>query len=485
MRRLWLTAALLGCGDGAGEGTDGAIADAAADAMHDMGAIDAMDAIDDVGVDDAAADAFVADDAFADAMPDAMPEAIPDATPNPIDAAPPDDCAVALVAARVDGGPLTPLAFPPAAADGPAVDVALTLRNTCARRLRFLGHPDEWLTGDGFALDRLPPIALDAGAETTLSLRFTPGAAGEAAGRLVLPYDRPGAPLAIELEATVARPRALVFVGDGRHVVATADYGESVAADTFETLEPHGDALQRGVCWGDGRFVAVGGNVDRRWWTSADGLAWTAHTAPGAPIAGCAFGGGRFVAAAGRPLSSPDGIEWLDGRDDGFDANHLRAITYADGLFVAVGDGGRIATTRDGAGWERDDTVAVPGFTAVVGGGGRFVAVGVDGWTAASVDDGATWQLGRVAGAGRLGGVAYAGGRFVTGDGARVHDSADGVVWSPLNAADVMPRIGYGRWIFGASGRALSRSADGGFSWQVWHVSVDGLGVGAGAVEGL
>lgn len=470
------------CGGEAGDPPDGAVdatRDAIADAMPDA----TPDAIADVHSD---AIADISPDAIADAITDAIADAATDATADASpDAEPP--CDVALVAARADAGSLDPLDLGRAAAHGPALTVELALRNACARRLRFLGHPSDWIDGPGFALDRLPPILLDPGASTPLTLRFTPGDPGPAAGRLTLPYDRPGAPLRLDLAADVAGPRTLVFVGDGRHVVTTADYGAGVAHDAFETLEAHGDALQRGVCWGAGRFVAVGGNVDRRWWTSADGIDWAAHRADGGAIADCAFGDGRFVAAGGRPLWSLDGIEWQAGRDDGFDPNHLRAMTFGEGLFVAVGDGGRIASTADGTGWDRDIVAAVDGagLRAVAYGDGVFVAVGGGGWLARSADGAETWQTTRVAEAGELAGVVFADGRFVAGDGARVFGSADGLDFAPINAAAAVPRLGFGRMLFGTAGGRLLRSDDGGFSWTAWHDSPDGLPVSRAAVEGL
>ncbi|MCA9556913.1 MAG: hypothetical protein KC583_00005 [Myxococcales bacterium] len=486
MRAAWgLAAALcLGCDFGTDVDVLPPVIDAAAPDMEAAGPDVGAD-----GMDDGIADAMVepVDDMGADASDEVDAEGIADAMPEAPDAMPDafvDDCEVSLVAARLDDGPVDPVDFGRAAAHGPSLAVDLVLTNTCARRLRFLGHPDEWLEGAAFDIERLPPILLEPGASTTLTVRFTPADAGPTAGALVLPYDRPGAPLRLDLSAAVEGPRSIVFIGDGRHVVTTADYGASVALDTFETLVAHGDELQRGICWGAGRFVAVGGNVDSRWWTSDDGVEWQAHSAPTGVMAGCAHGNGIFVAAAGAPLASPDGIEWVAGRNDGFVPQHLRAMTFGGGVFVAVGDEGRVVSTVDGTGWDTDAVLGLAGLGDVTWGGGRFVAVGAEGSVAAS-EDGVEWVTGIVPGAGGLGGVAYAGGQFVAGDGARVFGSVDGIDWQPINAASAVPRAGYGAMLFGNQGNTLLRSDDGGFSWSAWHVSAAGLGLGGAAVQGL
>ncbi len=488
MNRRWLSvvALLAACG---GEETTGSTRDASTDLDRGI-VLDAMPMPSDAMLDAASDAGPMPSDAVSDAMPDARVDAFGDAMPAALDAdaspdaLPPDDCDRALVASPVGGDPIELFDFGRAAARGPSLTAEIELTNVCARRLRFLGHPDDWLEGAAFALDALPPIQLEPGQGTVIGLRFGPDAAGLANGRLTLPYDRPGAPLVVELRAEVVGPRRVVFVGDGRHVVTTADHGASVAADGFETLEAHGDALQRGVCWGAGRFVAVGGNVDSRWWTSVDGVEWQAHSADTPVMAGCAYGAGRFVTAAGRPMHSVDGIEWVSGRDDGFVPQHLRAMTFGGGVFVAVGDEGRVVSTVDGTGWDTDAVLGIGGLTAVTWGGGRFVAVGQGGATASS-RDGVQWATGLIPEAGDLGGVAWAGGEFVAGDGGRIFASDDGLDWRPVNAAPAVPRVGHGRMIFGSSGGRLFRSEDGGFSWTEWHVSAGGLGLSAAAVEGL
>jgi hypothetical protein len=397
----------------------------------------------------------------------------------------PPPCTTPLEAA-VDGVPLAagaPLDFGAPAAHTAARRLALTLTNRCPGRVRFLGHPADWLTGAGFTLDTLPPVVLEPGGTATLGLRFSPGAAGPAAGQLQLPHDGPEAPFQAALQAVVGPPLVLVLVGDGGHILSSVDYGATVAHESWSTLTPHTAALIRGVCWGGGRFVAVGGNAERRTWWSDDGLTWSDRTESGAPLGDCAHGGGRFVSFDGAPLWSADGLAWSRGA--GSTPAHLRAIAAGDGLFVAVGDGGLVATTTDGAAWDTLDTVGTADWGRVAVGGGVWVAAGAGGAVARSDDGGVTW-LAQTVGTGgrRWQGLVYADGWFYLGDGAEVHRSADGAAWARVNAADAVPLAAVGSTLLGLAGPTLTRSDDGGFSWAAQAVSAGGLGFGDAVLAG-
>ena len=102
----------------------------------------------------------------------------------------------------------------------------------------------------------------------------------------------------------------------------------------------------RGVTWGDGRFVVVGGRPDGGTiHHSADGLRWTA--ASGVSVAdllnGVTWGGGRFVAVGGLTDGtihhSADGAAWTaaSGVDEGTGAFY--GVAWGGGRFVAVGSG--------------------------------------------------------------------------------------------------------------------------------------------------
>lgn len=417
------------------------------------------------------------DPAGGDSLPD---DSVPDDSlgDTATDSAPP--CEAGLTAS-IDGVSVAALSFGEAPARGDALTLSLTLHNGCDERLRLLGHPDEWVSGAGFSLESLPPVLLEAQASTTVTLRFEPGVEGLAEGGFTLPFDHPGSPLTLPLSATVGGPLSLVIVGDGRHVFTTHDYGQTVAFDGYETLTAHGDSLQRGVCAGDGRFVAVGGNTDRRWWSSEDGVSWVASSAAGSPIGACAFGDGLFVGFDGLPLRSTDGLSWSGG---GYSpGEHLRAMTYGGGAFVAVGDAGRVVVTTDGISWSIDQQICDEDLGVVAYGDGVLIVAGASGRIGRSDDGGLTWALDTVGDGGNTWrGLVYGDGAFVLGDGAELYRSEDGERWEYVNAVDATPIAALGGLLFGMSGQTLAVSEDGGFTWSPTITSAGGLGLSRAAL---
>ncbi len=350
---------------------------------------------------------------------------------------------------------------------------ALTLTNLCDDQLRFLGHPDAWVTGEGFRLESLPPVALNPGESAVIELGFEPGAPGEVWGGLSLPHDQVGSPFAVGLSGVATDPLTLVLVGEGRRVSTTHDYGETWTTDTWETLAGHTNAMQRGMCWGADTFVAVGGSDGSYWWTSPDGDTWTAHVdAAGGAVGGCEHGGEQFVAFAGDLWSSTDGRTWTVSPQS-YAPDHLRAMAFGmdvigTGRWVAVGDNGRVAVTLDGSSWAVDANPLSASVRTVAWGDGSagpvWVAVGTGGLVATSAD-GETWTE-QVVGSGfDHAGVVWGGDRFLVANGAAVYSSADGYGWALENASGVVPLAHLGRMWFGADGAALYRSDDDGFSW--------------------
>ncbi len=432
---------------------------------------------------DASADTAVGvgDDAVTDTAPDT---AAADTVSGDTSDSPTDTSCTSGLTVLVDGAPVDGvLAFDAAPARSDARTRTLVVRNDCPGTVRFLGHPDAWLTGEGVTLEALPPVALEAGEEATLTLRWTPGEAGAWSGSLTLPHDGPDSPLVVALSATATAPLALVLGGDGAHVLATRDYGDSIAYEHWTTTEAHTRALMRGVCAGPGGFLAVGGNAERAWWTSADGVTWTAHEEAGGFLGGCAWLGDRYVAFDDAPLWSLDGQAWT--RGTGSAVTHMRAMVSgarADGtpLAVAVGDGGRIALTEDGTRWTDTLAVTAEGLGKVAFGDGVFVAAGASGRTVASMDAGVTWVQGTTGG-GAAAGLVWAGDAFLLGDGTSVYRSHDGVAWTRVNAARAAPLAVVGTQVFGVVDTRLYLSTDGGFSWSERVGGAGGLGFSAGA----
>ena len=69
-----------------------------------------------------------------------------------------------------------PLNFGSSPAYGDPTDLELILENTCPKTLSFLGNPDEWIEGSQFEILKYPPVMLEQGEKTELSIRHRPGA---------------------------------------------------------------------------------------------------------------------------------------------------------------------------------------------------------------------------------------------------------------------------------------------------------------------
>jgi hypothetical protein len=164
---------------------------------------------------------------------------------------------------------------------------------------------------------------------------------------------------------------------------------------------------------------------------------WPPNTGTGGPLTAVTYGNGIFVAVGwvffinpleSSILTSPDGITWTY-RHSGT-VSVLRAVTYGNGTFVAVGDDGTIVTSPDGGTWTQrtvQATLPIGEFRAVVYGNGMFIAYGDYGATFTS-PDGITWtERAFMTSVDHLG-VAYGNGIFVSVGGA-IFSSPDGVAW--------------------------------------------------------
>jgi sugar lactone lactonase YvrE len=197
------------------------------------------------------------------------------------------------------------------------------------------------------------------------------------------------------------------------------------------------------------------------------------HTqAGGSFLWGITAGPGGLVAVGtgGTILGSGDGATWTS-RTSGT-ANWLVAVAYGGGQYVAVGDNGCILLSADGVSWESVVQAATSArLNNVVYAAGQYVAVGEAGAIITS-PDGQTWTARASGVTGWLRGLAYVGeinelayilprlipARFVaTGEGGGVISSTDGITWENDGAA-------YGRGPLTASGNlealASTRGAD-------------------------
>ena len=116
-------------------------------------------------------------------------------------------------------------------------------------------------------------------------------------------------------------------------------------------------------------------------------------------------------------------------------SNDLERMAYGNGRFVAVGDGGFIATSLDGVTWTPRTSGVSLNLYAVTWGGGNFVAVGSSGTILVS-QDGVNWApRNSFSSYSSLWGVAYNNGTFAAvGSGGKILTSTDTVTWTSRSA---------------------------------------------------
>lgn len=223
------------------------------------------------------------------------------------------------------------------------------------------------------------------------------------------------------------------------------------------TGDDHSPDLLRGVAYGDGVFLAVGGDQNSMVMRTTDGVNWEEDLAPfgGQWLGGAAYGNGRWIAAGGVGFaiySDDGGLNWSE--LEGLPFSHIRTMAFADGTFIGTGDDGLIITSSDGESFtERRQDGAVR-LDYLDWAGGTWVAAGRQ-WNGNGFDsscfasaDAQSWVTCPIEGGSVVHGVYRDGGDvIVVGDGGywRV-GGVDDFSW----ASAEVPEIAYGadgQWV--------------------------------------
>ncbi len=251
------------------------------------------------------------------------------------------------------------------------------------------------------------------------------------------------------LEAVAFGNGRFVGVGDSQSMVIDDNGDVRIVLQSRSFLD---------VAYGNGTFVAVGyllgsqGGIS----TSTDGVSWITETVPHlSAFHGVHFANGLFVAAGdfGRIVTSTDGKTWTSRVPD---STPLKTVTHGNGVWLAMGDNGVFRRSADGVTWI-DDDLGSPDIFDVRYADGLFVAVGEGGAIRTSTD-GDTWAS-RSSGVFKdLRGVAHLGGTWVavglqssSSGPAVVSASPDGITWTAETSNIAFDLKG----IHGANGTAI------------------------------
>lgn len=303
--------------------------------------------------------------------------------------------------------------------------------------------------------------------------------AGMAGGREPLPGASRWTPwTAGRRGGTGVRGRACVWVRVGLWVWIWGFAVTAVAGSwRWSNPWPHGNNIVD-LAYRGGRYVQVTdhGGI----YASTNRLVWERlESGTLQDLRGLALLGDRWLVtgAEGTALYSDDGVSFHAARLEPPTTAWLEGVAASSdpAIAVAVGDEGTIYRTTDGTNWSRVEATPLAAWlSGVAYGGGRFVAVG-EGGVVASSADGMTWETASSPTSAYLTRVAYGDGRFLAvGDGGEILESTDGLRWRSerqigLTNDLLVAALGPGRavvagtdalWLREGTGRWLNQLSD-------------------------
>ncbi|MFK7990964.1 MAG: hypothetical protein AB8I08_33395 [Sandaracinaceae bacterium] len=275
----------------------------------------------------------------------------------------------------------------------------------------------------------------------------------------------------------------LTLIGVGAWGLRGVSEGGSewAACGNPSTGDDHSPDLLRNIGYGDGVFIAVGGDRNAMVMRSLDGVHWEVDLHPtdacdedpypascGSWMGGVAYGDGVWLAGGGNGalMRSTDGGQTWAGLHPDPRPGAVRSIAYGSGRFVAgTGTGSVFVSADRGETWtthpaaEHASRVSF-GAGAFIVQGRRYNGEGFDYGCAISVDGGDNFSdcPSALVEAGQ---AVHDGTRWVAPTSDGYLESIDGVTWTAQIVDGVPANLTYaeGAW-FGRSGGRVSRSVD-------------------------
>jgi hypothetical protein len=272
---------------------------------------------------------------------------------------------------------------------------------------------------------------------------------------------------------TVSTINVLTY-GNGLYVYGGADGVLATSTDSITwTQRTSGTSVGiTGLAYGNGIYVsgANGASSSNAIKTSTDAITWTARTfGSTASNIRLLYGNGIFVATYGstngRFRTSTNGITWSSPITVPGSSPYY-AMTYGNGLYVAAGGGGGIASSTDAITWTARTSGTALTIFSITYGNGLYVYGGDDGVLATSTDT-ITWTS-RTSGAGihTITALTYDNGLYAysTTNGS-IATSTDAVTWTyrgsgTISSINAIVYNGSDKFVVGADGGGLFNSSN-------------------------
>lgn len=161
-----------------------------------------------------------------------------------------------------------------------------------------------------------------------------------------------------------------ICYGDGKYVIISNSgwhVAESTDLVTWSNSSTGGSDYANGIIYYMGLFIALGEDdklyyssdpIDRATWKRLDvgynNVHWTGITTDGKKLVMVGYSYTN-TSKTGWTSTSIDGITWTTPKALG--TTFLRSVTYANGKFVAVGNGGYVTTSSDGIIWTTPEQI--------------------------------------------------------------------------------------------------------------------------------
>jgi|JI10StandDraft_1071094.scaffolds.fasta_scaffold166045_2 hypothetical protein len=213
--------------------------------------------------------------------------------------------------------------------------------------------------------------------------------------------------------------------------------------------------------------------------TATAGATWTARTLPSSQVwRSVTYANGVFVAVGNGTAvaTSPDGITWTDRT---MPSSALWwSVTYGNGVFVAVAGGTSLstaaATSPDGITWTSRTLPNSLYWNSVTFGNGVFVAVATLNSVAATSPDGITWTARVLPSSTTWFSVSFGNGGFVAVSGGNAVStiaatSPDGITWTartlPVSTTWTPVTYGNGIFVIVAKNTNIAATSPDGITW--------------------